>query len=224
MTNELAMNGSPLPPGAPDPPPRLPPGRHGAVLRSAAVAALGVDEVLAGLDDGRWVELWKGVLVPAERVDAPITRGSAALLRAGPEAVLSGLTALAAHGCAPPGRVVHLTLPYGHDLRRGKDLVLHHRAIRETEVVELDGLRVEALDVALAEQLCRGPGRLVLDCLERAMREVGASAERFRESVRHRLNRRNDRRGTRRALELLDLAWTAPPVLVQGPIAGAGAR
>ncbi|WP_207954349.1 hypothetical protein [Saccharopolyspora elongata] len=191
---------------------------HGAMTRRDAEQALGRAEVAAGLAAGDWVEPWYGVVVPATRVHDPLTRAAAALLRAGPHAVLSGATAVAMHGCdlAADG-MVHVTIPYDRELRSQPDLVIHQAWVRECDVVELDGLRTQALDVAICELLCTGEQRSALDCLEQALAQLGEAAERFRALVAERLARRRDRRGTRRATALLQLAWSRPRgVLVGG--------
>lgn len=168
------------------------------------------------VDSGAWVQPWHGVVVPADRAGEPLTRAAAALLRTGPHSALSGPTAVAMHGCGPADEVLHVTVPYGHELRCPPDLSIHHGWLRDCDVVELDGLRVHALDMAIAELLCRGPQREALDCLERAMNRLGERAEQFRAVVRERLDRRRDRRGTRQAAALLQLAWTTPRLAMAG--------
>ncbi|MCI2419070.1 hypothetical protein MOQ72_16620 [Saccharopolyspora sp. K220] len=195
-----------------DDPGRWPqPSLHGAMTRGDAERLLGCAELAAGLAEERWVEPWFGVVVPAARAQDPLTRAAAALLRAGPYSVLSGATAAAMHGCGSGSDdVVHVTIPYHRELRSQPDLVIHQAWIRECDVVELDGLRTQALDVAIAELLCTGPQRPALDCLEQALAQLGDSAERFRAIVGERLARRRDRRGTRQAAALLQLAWSKP--------------
>lgn len=186
--------------------------QHGALSRADAARLFGVAELAAMLDAGDWVELWTGVVVPAPRQGDPATRAAAALLRAGPRAVLSGATAAAMHGCtAGAGPVTHVTVPYDRQVRSSSGLSVRQAWIRESDVVELAGLRVFALDIALAELLCTGPQRLALACLEQALgRFDERSAEHFRGLVRERIARRRDRRGTRQATGLLELAWPTP--------------
>ncbi len=105
---------------------------------------------------------------------------------------------------------MHVTIPYDRELRSQPDLAVHQAWIRECDVVELDGLRTQALDVAITEMLCTGPQRSALDCLEQALAQLGETAERFRMLVAERLMRRRDRRGTRKAAALLQLAWSKP--------------
>ncbi|GAA0526354.1 hypothetical protein GCM10011581_13320 [Saccharopolyspora subtropica] len=188
------------------------PARHGAILRREAEELLGCAEIAAGLAEGLWVEPWHGVLVPETRQHDPLTRAAAALLRGGPYSLLSGPTAAAMHGCgAAAGDVLHVTVPYDRELRSAPDLIVHQAWVRESDVVELDGLRVQALDVAIAELLCTGPQRLALACLEQALAQLDDTSEHFRARVAERLARRRDRRGTRQAAALLELAWSRPP-------------
>lgn len=169
----------------------------------------GLAEFAALLEAGDWVELWPGVVVPAPRQRDPLARAAAALLRAGTGAVLSGPTAAAMHGCsAATGPTTHVTVPYDRQVRSSDGLSVRQAWIRECDVVELAGLRVLALDVVLTELLCTGPHRLALACLEQALgRFDERSAEHFRGLVRERIARRRDRRGTRQAVGLLELAW-----------------
>ncbi|RRO13245.1 hypothetical protein EIL87_24155 [Saccharopolyspora rhizosphaerae] len=184
--------------------------------RDDAERLLGRTELADSLEAGEWVQPWSGVVLPADLVRDPKARAAAALLRAGDRGVISGPTAVAMHGCGPAEDAVHVTVPYDRDLRSQDDLVVHHAWLRESDVIELDGLRVLALDVALADVLCTGPQRRALDCLERALGRLGSSAEHFRALVGERLTRRRDRRGTRTAFALLEIAWARP-----GEIAGA---
>ncbi|GAA4620202.1 hypothetical protein GCM10023108_48390 [Saccharopolyspora hordei] len=187
-----------------------PSAKHGAMTSSDAERLLGADELAEGLDRGDWARPWHGVVVPAARAHDPLTRAAAALLRAGPHAVLSGPTAVALHGCGPVDEVVHVTVPYDRELRSQPGLAVHQGWVRECDVVELDGLRTQALDLAIAELLCTGDQRTALDCLERALGQLGERAEHFRAVVAERVARRRDRRGTRRASSLIDLAWAKP--------------
>ncbi|GAB3684335.1 hypothetical protein [Saccharopolyspora tripterygii] len=183
---------------------------YGALPRAEAERLLGVAELAEWLESGEWVQPWPGVVLPAALLRDPMTRAAAALLRAGDQGVISGPTAVAMHGCGPVEDAVHVTVPYDRELRSHGDLVVHHAWFRETDAIELDGLRVQALDVALADVLCTGPQRSALDCLERALCRLGAGAEHFRALIGERLRRRRDRRGTRKALALLELAWVRP--------------
>ncbi|GAA4834577.1 hypothetical protein GCM10025787_12850 [Saccharopolyspora rosea] len=203
-------------------PPDRSPTSHAALTRVDAERLLGRTELDAALDDGTWTELWSGVVVPAQFAEDRRTRAAAALLRAGPHAVLSGVTAVAMHGCtAARDDAVHVTIPYDRERRSTADLVFHQAWIRESDVVELDGLRVHALDFATAELLCTGPQRMALACLEQTLDELAGNAEHFRWLVAERLARRRDRRGTRRAAALLELAWSPSSAEEAEPVGGA---
>lgn len=185
--------------------------RHGALTREAAEKLLGPGVLGAALDEGTVVQPWFGVVVPAARSRDPLTRAAAALLRAGDCALLSGRTAVELHGCsAATDRNLHVTVPYDQDRRSVPGLTMHQAWVREVDVVELDGLRVQALDLALVELLCAGPHRVALASLEEAFEQLGESAELFRSQIRERLARRRDRRGTRQAARILELAWAGP--------------
>ncbi|MEU6130254.1 hypothetical protein ABZ805_13875 [Saccharopolyspora sp. NPDC047091] len=186
--------------------------RHGALTRPVAEELLGADGLSAELDAGRWVEPWGGVVLPARRARDPLARAEAALLRAGPHAVLTGPTAAAMHGCteAFDEAAVHLAVPYHRQPRSVRGLSIKQMCLRESEVLELDGLRVHALEIALVEMLCTGERRTALACLEQALAALGPAAARFHAVVAEQVDRRRDRRGTRRACELLDLARLGP--------------
>ncbi|WP_460961430.1 hypothetical protein [Parasphingorhabdus pacifica] len=161
-------------------------------------------------------EPWRGVVVAGSREHDPLTRAAAALIRSGPSAVLSGPTAVAMHGCAAAeGPSVHVTVPYDRQVRALPGLVITQAWIRESDVVLLNGLRAQALDVAITELLCTGPQRVALACLEQALVDLGAAGGRFRAMVGERLDRRVDRRGTRQGSALLGLARADPSMAAE---------
>lgn len=186
--------------------------RHGAITFSAAERALGKASITTELHEQRWVESWPGVLVHHGRVGDPLTRASAALLRCGPSAVLCGPTAAAMHGCtAAASSIISVLIPYDQQRRSLPGLAVQQGWIHESDVIELDDLRVLALDVALSELLCTGPQRMALACVEQALHTAGRRGEQFRSLIGHRVARRRDRRGTRQATGLLELAWVSSP-------------
>ena len=70
-----------------------------------------------------------------------------------------------------------------------------------------DGLRTLALDVALAEVLCRGTPRSGIACADQALAMLPEEARpEFRAWTEDRIRSREDPRGTRRGMALLDLA------------------
>src|SRR5687768_9153553 len=74
-------------------------GPYGAMSRQDAIIRFGSQEVRRMQEAGRWHAPWSGVLVDADRLTDPLTRASAALVLAGPDAVLGGPTAAFVHGC-----------------------------------------------------------------------------------------------------------------------------
>lgn len=136
------------------------------------------------------------------------TRAAAAILVAGKNAVLSGPTAVALHGCsAAESADVHLTIPYSRSVRSRPGLVVHQNFYILEDVVHVRGLPIFALDLALADFLCDGPRRAAFASLDQALlglSEQGAAV--LRNGIRQHLADRDDRRGVTRALMLTDLA------------------
>lgn len=204
---------------------------HGAITKRKAITALGRKRVQLALHQRRLHELWPNVLVPTERMFDPATRAAAALLYAGPAGVLSGPTAAAAHGCtAADGTPVHVMTPYHRRLRSRAGLTVQQGTIRERDIVELDGLRVLTLDAAITELLCRASHRLSTACLAQAWHLLPEHRHpQFRSAIEQRLRQRLDRRGTRKAIEVLADQHASPTPRVPpqwqalGPNALAGA-
>ncbi|MGB3440062.1 MAG: DUF559 domain-containing protein [Actinophytocola sp.] len=127
---------------------------------------------------------------------------------AGEHAVLTSHTAAALFGCdvADLGRV-HVLVAYDRPLRPTADIAVHHGSYDEQDVMVLDGLRVYALECALTELLCRASRPTALACADQALAMTPPNERtEFRAEVAHRITVRKDRRGTRRAEILLDLA------------------
>lgn len=178
-----------------------------ALLTTADATRLwGAQELKRALRMGEWIELW-GAVVPADRVHDRSTLAAAALLRTGQEAVLSGATAVAMHGCVAAAQpATEVTIPYSRQVRSRPGLVVRQGTIRESEVVELDGMRTHALDVALAELLCTGQQPVAAACLDQALQQAGpVRARQLHALVAERVARRADRRGTKRAAAILDV-------------------
>lgn len=193
----LPTGRAPAPGGAP----------YRALSRPDAVRLFGSDGFRKALATGDWVELWEGVVVPGRWIHEPTVRAAAALLRSGPHAVLSGPTAVAMHGCSAAVEApVHVTVPYDRQPRSRPGLAVHQGRIGESDVVELDGLRVHTLDAALTALLCTGPRRMASACLKQALGGLDAGgAERLRGRIVERVRRRVDRRGTKQAAAVLEL-------------------
>jgi len=185
----------------------IPGGRHGACTRSQAVAALGEYGVRSAVAAGVLVPLWPRVLVDSGRLLELRTRAAAALLVAGPDAVLCGRTAAWLLGCtAARTSTVHVLLPYDRRCRRQDGLRIHQGRCTEEDVVEIDGLPVLALDLVISELLCRDERREALACADQAVaRHPEQQWARFTASVERRLACRVDRRGTKRAAALLSI-------------------
>jgi hypothetical protein len=177
---------------------------HAAQRRSTLAKAMGEHALRVALRHGAWHQPWPGVVVPKDRVLDPLTRAAAAVLFAGKDAVLSGRTAAALYGCSVAASPqVHLTLPYNRWVRRRPGLVVHHDRFAEEDVGELHGLPIFAFDLVIAELLCTASRRLALACTDQALAAVGPDLV---DQVAARLECRDDRRGTRRAAALLELA------------------
>jgi hypothetical protein len=150
--------------------------------------------------------VWRAVLVESTRLLDPWTRASAALLTAGPRAVVAGVTAAYLHGCrAVESPVTHILVPYGCETRSRDGLVVHRGRAFADDAVELDGVRTLPLDRVIADMLCTLPARDALALADEALGLAGDSADTFRKHVALRIERRHDPRGTVRAAGLLDL-------------------
>ena len=160
------------------------------------------------IEDRRLTVFARNVLVERERMTDFHTRVAASLLFAGAEAVLSGHTALALHGCASAETSpIHVTVPYFRNKGRRPGLVVHRGVIEAQDIVERGALRTVVLDVALAEVLCRGDRRTALSCADQALALVPESERaEIRACVEERIRTRPDPRGRRQGLSLLELA------------------
>lgn len=190
----------------------LPEGLHGAYFRDDLVAELGLSAVRALLRNGQLLRHSRHVLVARHRCADLLTRAAAALLLVGPHAVLNSHTAAALHGCgaADTGKI-HVLSGYTRKVPARPGLALHQQAyLDEADVLVLDGLRTLALEAVLTELLCTVYRPVAFACLDQALAMLDAE---FREPMRAelecRLAERADRRGTRRAQALVELATGA---------------
>lgn len=186
----------------------LPPGLHGAFRRDDLVRQLGLPNVRVLLCNGQLVRYSRGVLVDRRCQLDLRTRAAAALLFVGPRAALTSHTSALLHGCtAADAGSVHVLSAYERKARLRPGLALHQGVVDEDDVLQLDGLRVVRLEMAIAELLCTAPRAVALACADQALAEleVGARQE-FRAEIAYRIDRRADPRGTRRAEGLLALA------------------
>jgi hypothetical protein len=157
---------------------------------------------------GRLTTFSRDVLLDPRRASEFRTRAAACLLVAGAPAVLSGHSALTLHGCSAADIApIHVLVPYHRKLRSRPGLSVHYGLFEEQDVEERDGLRVLALDVALAEVLCRVGRRIAIACADQALAALPEKERvEFRAWTEERIRARPDPRGTLRGLALLDLA------------------
>ncbi len=151
---------------------------------------------------------WRGAVIhAADALNLP-TLAQAALIVVGPPAALSGATSLALHGISAAHEpTVHLTVPYDRRVESRSGLIVHRAEFTEFDVVEVDGLAVFSLDLALADFLCDGDKRTAFAALDEAMRGLSSDhCLKLRENVRDRLLDRRSKRGIHRAHMLLALA------------------
>lgn len=188
--------------------PELPNGLHGAYLREELASLVGDAALRAALTDRRLLRFARSVLLDANRATEFLTRAAASLLYGGPDAALTGHSALALHGCsAADDAPIHVLVPYRRELRRRSGVVVHHGRMVEADVEEIEGLRIMALDFALAEVLCRGSRRAGIACADQALNCCeGAARAEFRAWTEYRIAERPDPRGRRQGRALLDLA------------------
>lgn len=185
----------------------LPESLGGPRTRAELVAEIGNRRVRGLLADGRLRRLWPGVLAPREQLLDPLTRAAGALLFLGPAAALTGPTAAWLHGCpAAVGPVVHVAVPYSRSVRSRQGLAVHQGRLLLDELVDVGGLAVVPLEVAVTEVLCTGPARDALAIADQAA-ALFAPPDRpeFCAGITYRLAARADRRGTVRAADLLEL-------------------
>jgi hypothetical protein len=182
-------------------------GLHGAHRRTDLVATFGRRPVENAVATRDLTPLWRGVLVESRRLLDPWTRAAAALLSTGSRTAVTGVTAAFLHGCrAVESPTTHLLAPYGCVPRNRAGLVVHHGRDFADDVLELDGLRVLALDRVIADLLCTLPAPDALAVSDEALRLAGEESDLFRKQVGQRIARRHDPRGTVRAAGLLDLS------------------
>ncbi|MGO1055936.1 hypothetical protein [Crossiella sp. CA198] len=180
--------------------------------RAQAVAALGERGLRTALNSGWLTRIWRNLFVPVTRAHDPRTRARAALLLAGPEAALSGPTAAEVYGWTPlTSSAVHVTVPYSRWAKNRPGLVVHHDRFTPEDVVVLDDLRVLAPEYVLADLLCGRAHRAGFACADQAFRSLPQGLqEELRREIDTRLRARDDPRGVRRALLLLELATGLP--------------
>jgi hypothetical protein len=193
-------------------------GLHGAYTYRFARAALGEYRLRNAVETGELVGFGRGVLLDARRVLDLRTRCAGALLLT--DGVIAGPTAVALHGCcAAAAFPVHVWAPYDRRLRSRGGLVVHQSKAPYRDVTVVDGLRVLAPDVALAELVCTATRRTALACLDQALRAVRVDDRPgFVDQIAERVAARADRRGTRQAGIVLALATGLPETPAQSTL------
>ncbi|HLU60700.1 MAG TPA: hypothetical protein VKZ81_34995 [Pseudonocardia sp.] len=183
-------------------------GPHGALSRQDAIARFGPQEVRRMQESARWRAPWPGVLVDEDRLADPLTRACAALVFAGPNAVLGGRTAAYVHGCRSVEPLpVHLVVPYGHWLRTRPGLEVHNARFIDPDREVRDGLAVFNLERVLTDMLCRARPTDALALADEVLAMVDPGGrEAYRKLIAQRLERRRDPRGTRRGARILAVA------------------
>jgi len=183
---------------------------HGAVRRRDLAARIGDGNVSSAVAAGVWHVPWPGVLVPAQRRNDPLTIIAAAVLHGGEDAFVCGRTAAWLHGCTAVDPLpVHLAVPYGRGRRLYEGLALHNGRTLAEDGSECQGLPVLTLDRVCADLLCRDHGPTAFAVYDEAL-SLADDAGALRAEVRHRIETRSDRRGTRRAGVLVELASGRP--------------
>ncbi|HEU5475785.1 MAG TPA: DUF559 domain-containing protein [Actinophytocola sp.] len=187
-------------------------GLHGAYRRSDLIDQVGLPHVRTLLRDGLLVRYSRNVLVDRRRMLELPTRSAAALLFVGRQAALTSHTAALMYGCsAAEDGPVHVLSGYDRKVGPRPGLALHQGEFDEAEVLELDGLRVLAFEIVLAELLCRTHRPVALACADQAIAGLDPPhRDRFRAEVFRRIRARADPRGRRRGAVLLGLATGLP--------------
>jgi hypothetical protein len=190
----------------------LPNGLHGAYRRRDLISVIGRHQTRTATRQGQLVSFHRHVLVRREMATQLRTRAAAALLLAGERAVLTRHTAARMYGCtAADFAPIDILVPYARRIARVPGVVVHNGVFNEDDVAEIDGLRLLAPDMVLADLLCRGRRPTALACADQMLAGLPeAQRPGFRESVLRAISARADNRGTRQARVLLDLATGLP--------------
>ena len=191
---------------------RLPPGFHGAYLRSELCAELGERTVKAAIRDGYLSICNRKVLVSRNNALELHTRAATALLIAGQDAVLSRHTAALLHGYSAADQApINVLVPYSRRLDRLPWLAVHHGVYSDNDITETSGLRVLKPGVVIAELLCWASRSTALACTDQALSALPSEKRtKFIERIAEKIRERHDPRGTKRARFLLDLATGLP--------------
>jgi hypothetical protein len=116
------------------------------------------------------------------------------------------------YGCtAADFAPIDILVPYARRIERVPGVVVHNGVFTEDDIVEIDGLRLLAPELVLADLLCRTRRPTALACADQMLAALpDAQRPGFRDSVLRAIGARADNRGTRQARVLLDLATGLP--------------
>lgn len=185
---------------------------HGAILRTDLQQQTRVRQLRAEVASGLLIPYGRNVLVDHARAAEFHTRAAAAILHAGPEAVLTGHSAARLYGCtAADAAPIHVLMPYERHLRSRPDLTVHNGGFTAADVEEVQGIRVLRLESSLATLICRARPRAALACLDQALAMVPPEQRlTMRGRIAEEVVARPDRRGRVQATQLLELATGLP--------------
>ncbi|AHI01342.1 hypothetical protein GCM10010174_10550 [Kutzneria viridogrisea] len=134
------------------------------------------------------------------------------MLAATPPVTLTSFTAAALHGCAAALHVpVHLHVRYDRQIRSRAGLRVHQGDYEDQDVVDVDGLPVFVPERVIAGLICDETRWRALACFDELLSRLSpVRRAAFKADVAHRVRERRDRRGTRRAELLFELASGLP--------------
>ena len=141
--------------------------RHDGVITHAQARAAGLSRrtVARRVQSGQWRRCSRGVYFVDDRPFSDAARIRAAVWGYGLQAAASGLTAAYWHGLtqfAPA--TVEVTVPRDSHGRRHEGTRVRRRDLHRADVVELNGMRVTALDLTVVEAAAqRGGGAPLMD-------------------------------------------------------------
>jgi hypothetical protein len=137
-----------------------------------------------------------------------ITRAAKALTLAGPDAVLTSHTAMRLYGCeTADDDHVHVLLPHKRWLRARRGVTVHRTPWEPRQTETIHGLKVLALEHALADMLCREQAPTAFSVLTQAL---ATHPDGLRARIAHSLKTRASPRTRKKAQILLNLSTGLP--------------
>jgi len=187
-------------------------GLHGAILRTELQRQISVRKLRGEVASGLLIPYGRNVLVDHARAAEFNTRAAAAMLHAGPEAVLTDHSAARLYGCAAADAApIHVLMPYERHLRSRPGLTVHNGRFTAADVEVVQGIRVLRLESSLAALICRARPRAALACLDQALAMVPPEQRlTVRAQIAEKVIERPDPRGRVQATQLLELATGLP--------------